>query len=392
MFGFKQRNNIDNVELFDDTPAAPEPVSTTSHQQMFDAAGFGLIAFNASTGAVEYANAAAGQCVSGVYGGQFSALFTQPEIQQAFKDQHRLPFTAAVELQGKPYQISLSAVAGPSGPYSTCFVCLAPAAQASRSQGAGQKNQLQTIASSARDLESTLTVYTQRTDELGAVFNESITDIQDATQSVEMVAAASGELSSSITEISRRVAESSQMSQDAVTEAQRTNTIVESLAEASDKIGEVVNLIQDIAEKTNLLALNATIEAARAGDAGKGFAVVADEVKTLAGQTAKATEDIARQINQIQGSTGMAVQAISSIGETIERLSEINTGIAAAVEEQGAATHEITRNVKQASSRTQEVASRLQGIMQQSSDSDLSRCQSNASTIAQQADALYSAL
>ena len=159
-----------------------------------------------------------------------------------------------------------------------------------------------------------------------------------------------------------QVTESAKIAQEAVTEAERTNETVQALAANATKIGEVVQLIKDIAGQTNLLALNATIEAARAGDAGKGFAVVASEVKSLANQTAKATEDIGQQIADIQTATESTVTAIGGIGKTIENINEIATGIASAVEEQGAATDEISRNVQQAAAGTQEVTSNISGV------------------------------
>jgi methyl-accepting chemotaxis protein len=149
-----------------------------------------------------------------------------------------------------------------------------------------------------------------------------------------------------------------------VSEAEQTNVKVQGLAQAANKIGEVVALITDIAEQTNLLALNATIEAARAGDAGKGFAVVASEVKNLANQTAKATDEIGAQIAGIQAATREAVAAIDSITKTISRINEVNSGVASAVEEQGAATQEIARNVEQAAAGTQEVSSNIGGVSQ----------------------------
>ena len=147
-----------------------------------------------------------------------------------------------------------------------------------------------------------------------------------------------------------------------MSEAERTNSTVHSLAEAAQKIGEVVQLINDIASQTNLLALNATIEAARAGEAGKGFAVVASEVKSLANQTAKATEEIAAQVTGIQQASGTAVDAIQAIGKIIAEIDEISTGIAAAVEEQGAATGEISRNVQEAAAGTQEVSTNIASV------------------------------
>jgi methyl-accepting chemotaxis protein len=185
---------------------------------------------------------------------------------------------------------------------------------------------------------------------------------EETTQNVQTVASATEELSASIGEITSQVNESTRIVGEAVTQANDTNAKVQGLAEAAQKIGDVVRLINDIAGQTNLLALNATIEAARAGEAGKGFAVVASEVKTLATQTGKATEEIAGQVRAIQEATESSAQAISSIVQTINRVSEISTAIASAVEEQGAATQEISRNVQQAAQGTQEVSSNITGV------------------------------
>ncbi len=188
-----------------------------------------------------------------------------------------------------------------------------------------------------------------------------------ASANVETVAAAAEELSASIGEISRHVGEATQVADRAVQEAQTTNATVQGLANAANRIGEVVELINTIAAQTNLLALNATIEAARAGEAGKGFAVVASEVKNLATQTGKATEDIQGQVAAIQGETQRAVDAIGTIVGTIRRVSEITTIVAAAVEEQGAATGEIARNVQEASAGTREVTGSIGRVSQQAS-------------------------
>jgi methyl-accepting chemotaxis protein len=177
-----------------------------------------------------------------------------------------------------------------------------------------------------------------------------------ATQNVGAVAAAAEELAGSVREISRQVASAAAVSSQAVTEAGSTSQTIEGLSKAAQHIGEVVALIQNIASQTNLLALNATIEAARAGEAGKGFAVVAEEVKSLAVQTARATEDIQTQVGAIQDETNHSVEAIAGIRQTIEKISEITSAVAAAVEEQDAATAEIARNIQEAADSTRSVS------------------------------------
>lgn len=213
---------------------------------------------------------------------------------------------------------------------------------------------------------------------------------EEASSSVRTVAAAAEELSASIQEISRQVAESATITDSAVSEAEKTNEQVQGLANAAHKIGEVVNLINDIASQTNLLALNATIEAARAGEAGKGFAVVATEVKSLADQTAKATDEIAGQIGEIQEATNQAVSAISGIGGTIGRVNDIASSIAAAVEQQGAATEEIAVSIQQAAAGTQDVSKNIDGVTSATKEtgSAANQVMTSAEELARQADEL----
>ena len=185
---------------------------------------------------------------------------------------------------------------------------------------------------------------------------------RQASEHVRSAAAASNELSESIVEISRRVQDSNDVAADAVKQADATDQRMAELSAAGDRIGHVVKLITSIAEQTNLLALNATIEAARAGEAGRGFAVVAQEVKNLAGQTAKATDEISSHIVNMQRATGESVDAIKAIGLTIERISEITTSISAAVEQQGIATRSIAEGVQAAASGTLEVAENIERV------------------------------
>jgi methyl-accepting chemotaxis protein len=182
---------------------------------------------------------------------------------------------------------------------------------------------------------------------------------QQASGNVQSVASASEELAATIGDIAHQVEASQRIASQAVDEADRTNATVGSLVETAERVGEVVNLISDIASQTNLLALNATIEAARAGEMGKGFAVVASEVKHLATQTAKATEDITQEINRMHAVCGEAATAIRTIGDTIRQMNAIAVAVAAAIEQQGAATSEIARNVNQAAQGTGEVTTSI---------------------------------
>jgi methyl-accepting chemotaxis protein len=221
---------------------------------------------------------------------------------------------------------------------------------------------LEALGGAAGDMRTTAEGMSATSEQTTRQVKSAATASEDTSTNVQTVAAASEELSASIGEISRQVAHAASIAGRAVDETRQTDTTVQGLAASAGKIGEVVKLINDIAQQTNLLALNATIEAARAGEAGKGFAVVASEVKSLANQTAKATEEISAQIAAVQSVTKDAVDAIKRIGGTIGEVSSVATSIASAVEEQGAATQEITRNTQQAARRTQELSDSIAGV------------------------------
>ena len=227
---------------------------------------------------------------------------------------------------------------------------------------------VEVVSSASSELEAsagTLTASAERSEQLTTVVAAAS---DEASTNVQSVASATEEMASSVNEISRQVQDSARIASEAVEQAQKTNDRVGELAKAAARIGDVVELINTIAGQTNLLALNATIEAARAGEAGRGFAVVASEVKALAEQTAKATGEISQQISGIQAATQESVGAIQEIGNTIGRMSEIATAIASAVEQQGAATQEISRNVQQAAHGTQQVSANITDVQRGASE------------------------
>jgi methyl-accepting chemotaxis protein len=225
-----------------------------------------------------------------------------------------------------------------------------------------------TVSSASSKLEASAGTLTTAAARAQQLTTQVASASEAASSNVQSVASATEEMTSSVNEISRQVQESARMAGEAVDQARTTNDRVGELSKAASRIGDVVELINTIAGQTNLLALNATIEAARAGEAGRGFAVVASEVKALAEQTAKATGEIGQQITGIQAATQDSVNAIKEISGTIEKLSEISATIAAAVEEQGAATQEISRNVQRAAHGTQQVSSNIADVQRGASE------------------------
>lgn len=286
----------------------------------------------------------------------------------------------SVEIEGVGRSDEIGAMATAVQVFKTSMIeadRLAEAQRAARAQKETRQRAVEGhIAEFDRSIEGALGVLTSASDQMHTVA-QSMSAIaeetsrqatavaaasEQASTNVQTVAVATEEMSSSVEEITRQVAQSGAVTAQAVADAAKTTTTVQGLAATAEKIGAVVQLISDIASQTNLLALNATIEASRAGEAGKGFAVVAAEVKSLANQTAKATDDISQQIGAMQAVTQEAVAAMHAIDQTIRGMSQISTAIAGAIEEQAAATREIARNTQEAARGTEEVSRNIAGV------------------------------
>jgi methyl-accepting chemotaxis protein len=227
---------------------------------------------------------------------------------------------------------------------------------------------VRTVSTASSELELSAGRLTKTAEVTQALSATVASASEQSSVNAQSAATAAEQMASSVSEISRQVQDSHRISRDAVSQAEQTNARIADLAQSANRIGEVVKMIGAVAEQTNLLALNATIEAARAGEAGRGFAVVASEVKALAAQTAKATDEISEQIGQMQLATEQSVSAIRDISGTITRIAEISQAIAAAVEEQGAATQEISRSVQQAAQGATQVAGSITDVNRGAAD------------------------
>jgi methyl-accepting chemotaxis protein len=330
-------------------------------QQMLDQMPINAMLCDPTDFTITYANQATMETLStmrhlipidpkDLVGSTIDVFHKNPQHQRTMlSDRNNLPHRAKIKLGDETLDLRISELQGSDGSYKACMLTWAVVTQQVRMADDFESN-----------VKSVVDGVSAAATEMQATSETMAAGAEETNTQANTVAAASEELSKSITEISRQVAHASEISSTAVQTARDTNDQIQGLAEAATKIGDVVKLINDIASQTNLLALNATIEAARAGEAGKGFAVVANEVKSLANQTAKATDEIGSQIKSIQGATNGAVTAIGSISEVIDKINEISGAISAAVEQQGAATQEVTSNisgVSQASSETGQAAS-----------------------------------
>ncbi len=290
---------------------------------------------------------------------------TPGRIQALLADPANLPHRARIVMGPETLDLNVSALRDAAGQYVGAMLAWQRVTEQARLADTFEVDigaVVGSVATSAGQLQDAARTLTDAAAEAGREAVAVSEAGMQANADVQAVAAAAEEMAASVEEITRRVAEAAEVARRAVAEAKATDSTVRGLAEAASRIGDVVRLIGEIAGQTNLLALNATIEAARAGEAGKGFAVVASEVKNLAGQTAKATEEIGRQISEMQNATNQAVDAIRAIGTTVDRTSDIATAIAAAVEEQGATTREIARSAAQVAEATGTVAQRIEGI------------------------------
>ncbi|WP_170985051.1 HAMP domain-containing methyl-accepting chemotaxis protein [Roseomonas sp. AR75] len=301
-----------------------------------------------------------------VAGSSMDIFHRDPQrVRAILSEPERLPHSSHLHFGEEVVELRASAIRDAAGGYAGTMLSWTPMTEKARLADTFEREVgqvVEAVAASAERLQASSRALTASAATSGEEASAVAQAGDRAHGDVQSVAAAAEQMAASVTEIARRVGEAAEVAGRAVAEARATDGTVQGLSEAAARIGDVVRLIGDIAGQTNLLALNATIEAARAGEAGKGFAVVASEVKSLAGQTAKATEEIGRQIAEMQAATNQAVGAIRGIGATVERTSEIATAIAAAVEEQGAATQEIARSAAQVAEATQVVAGRIAGV------------------------------
>ena len=300
--------------------------------------------------------------VDNIMGQCIDVFHKNPEHQRRIlKDPTNLPWKARIKLGPETLVLNINAITDSGGTYIGALTTWSVVTHEEQISNTVSQS-VTDVSNEVKTLENQATSLASNAEQNIGLAEQVTHSSREATNNVQAVASATEEMAASISEISSQVSHASKISDKASRRVSQANGEAEELSISSAKISEVVRLINDIADQTNLLALNATIEAARAGEAGKGFAVVASEVKSLANQTAQATEDISRQVDAIQGQTKGVVNAISEIGTIIEEVSEIATAISASTDEQGAATQEISRSVDEAANRTRDVANQMDEV------------------------------
>ncbi len=304
--------------------------------------------------------------VDQIIGQSIDIFHRDPErIRALLADPANLPHTTRMALGGEVIDLAISAILDSAGSYVAPMLVWKLATAQARMADAFEADVggvVEAVAAAATQVQQAARALSGAAETSGREADAVAQVSQAAGADVQAVAASAEELASSVAEITRQAAEGAAVAREAADAARATDATVQGLAQAAARIGDVVRMIGDIAGQTNLLALNATIEAARAGEAGKGFAVVASEVKTLANQTAKATEEISQQIGSVQTTTAKAVEALRSIGGTIERMNQVTSAIASAVEQQGSATREIARSATQVADGTGAVTRRIEDV------------------------------